>query len=600
VHLSEHRDETSAHATWHIPLSHPFEAWGDATSIDGSIAVQQPLIAPLRDTRSAIEVLAAVAGAMGAKGYDLVRHTLLPGLGSEAAWQRGLQSGVMVPFVEGPASAIPIVDHAKVAASLAAYQIPPAPTKDAVEVVFRPCPKLLDGRFANNPWLQELPDPATKIVWDNAALLSKKTADALGVKGGELLTVSAESGAVTLPAWVLPGHADDVISVYMGWGRTHAGRVGSGRVGMGRDVATPLARFGKTPMGASDRTSGGFDVFPLRTTKGLFFVSGAKVARQGGKYELVQTQDHDSMEGRPLALEATYAEYKKKPRFAEIGSPPPSRTLPIWQKVDYSKGHRWGMTIDLNACTGCTACVVACQAENNILIVGKEQVARGRELHWLRIDRYFLGDAEDPKVAHQPVACVHCEEAPCENVCPVNATVHSPEGLNDMAYNRCIGTRYCANNCPYKVRRFNYLDYKSEFWHPEDKEISPIAEVPATVKMQFNPDVTVRMRGVMEKCTYCVQRIQQAKIETKRQGHKIKDGDVVTACQQACPAQAIVFGDLNDTSSEVAKLTNLDRRYRLLAELGTAPRTTYLAKVRNPNEANAPKTAAAERKESAG
>ncbi|RYG17484.1 4Fe-4S dicluster domain-containing protein, partial [bacterium] len=367
----------------------------------------------------------------------------------------------------------------------------------------------------------------------------------------------------------------------LGWGRQQVGRYGSKK---------------------------GFDVHGLRTTKGYHTVSGVTLTKLAAgdiaaiadrfaslgkaseptpilgrtgpsdpfdldkRYRFVQTQEHGSMEGRPIAIDSTYEDYKKNDKFVQFKSPDP-KVLPLWNKVDYSKGHKWGMAIDLNACLGCNACVVACQSENNVPSVGKGQVEMGREMSWLRIDRYYLGEDENnPQVAIQPVACVHCEEAPCENVCPVNATEHSPEGLNDMAYNRCIGTRYCANNCPYKVRRFNFLNY-----HGED------GVLPETEKMHMNPNVTVRMRGVMEKCNYCVQRIQETKIHTRNDGRAIKDGDIRTACQQACASEAIVFGDLNDPTSEVSKLHKLDRAYRLLAEIGTWPRTTYLGKIRNPN-----------------
>jgi Fe-S-cluster-containing dehydrogenase component len=555
VHLSEHRDATSLVTTWHLPRSHAFEAWGDLKSQDGTVSVQQPLIAPLRDTRSDLEVLALLADVPSKKGIDIVKATMKPFISSENAWKRALSTGIAVPAATA-ARTIDAIKADRVAGAFASAKVAEAPTKDNLEVVFTTCCKLGDGRSANNAWLQELAEPMTRIVWDNAALLSPTTAKELGIKSGDVVSLTRGNRSIEAAAWVQPGLADNTVSISLGWGRTDLGMVAKGA---------------------------GFDAYPLRTTDAAYVATGVKLANTGKTYKLVQTQEHDSMEGRPVAIEATLAEYRKQPQFPELKAPPPSRTLPLWSKVDYTKGHRWGMTMDLNACTGCGACVVACQAENNILMVGKEQVGKGRELAWLRIDRYFLGDAEDPQVALQPVACQQCEEAPCENVCPVNATAHSSEGLNDMAYNRCIGTRYCANNCPYKVRRFNYLDFKSEFWFPEEKMLSPMKDPPKTVQMQFNPDVTVRMRGVMEKCTYCVQRIQRVKIETKRNGREIKDGEINTACAQACAAEALVFGDLNDPHSKVAKLTELDRRYRLLADLGTKPRTTYLGKVRNPN-----------------
>jgi molybdopterin-containing oxidoreductase family iron-sulfur binding subunit len=346
------------------------------------------------------------------------------------------------------------------------------------------------------------------------------------------------------------------VALTLGWGRRRAGRIGDAR---------------------------GFDVYPLRSANALGFEVDARVTKVGGTaYFFARTQEHDSTEGRPLVPEATLAEYREKGNFAEQQAPP-QRSLPLWPQQDYGSGHQWGMAVDLNACTGCSACVVACMAENNIPVVGKLEVWRGREMHWIRIDRYYVQSSEsatvsdDALVAHEPVMCVHCEEAPCENVCPVNATIHGPEGLNEMAYNRCVGTRYCANNCPYKVRRFNYLN-----WH-NDSVWRETQGLPETLQMQQNPNVTVRFRGVMEKCTYCVQRIQSAKLGAKRDGRGVRDREIRTACQQTCPSDAIVFGDVNDPASEVSVLSKVDRRFALLGELGTRPRTTYLGKVRNPN-----------------
>jgi molybdopterin-containing oxidoreductase family iron-sulfur binding subunit len=548
IHLADAWDETGAECNWCLPRAHAYEAWGDDAALDGTLAVQQPLIAPLHKSRSDLEVLALLAGSAETKGYDIVRATFREvaptAMGSDHAWRRVLRDGVVVNSAASPVEGLAL-RGADIAGALGRAAAAPAPTGSALEAVFVLDNKIHDGRYANNAWLQELPDPLTKIVWDNAALFSKKTAEALGIEGGDLVRVSVEGRSVEIAAWILPGTADNVVVLPLGWGRKRAGRVGNGK---------------------------GFDVYPLRASTALRFASGVTVQKTGSRYRITQTQTHDSMENRPIAREATYAHYKEAPNFALLEAPPP-RLLPLWREVDY-RGHKWGMSVDLNACTGCGACVVACQAENNIAVVGKDQVERGRELHWLRIDRYFLGDEDAPKVAFQPLACVQCEEAPCENVCPVNATAHSPEGLNDMAYNRCIGTRYCANNCPYKVRRFNYLDFKGEFWD---------GEVPETVKMVHNPNVTVRMRGVMEKCTYCVQRIQSAKIGAKRAEKPLRDGTFTTACAQACPADAIVFGDLNEPGSRIGQLSMLDRRYQLLAEIGTQPRTSYLAKVRNPN-----------------
>jgi molybdopterin-containing oxidoreductase family iron-sulfur binding subunit len=425
--------------------------------------------------------------------------------------------------------------------------------KNSFEVGFEPDSALWTGEHANNLWALELPSPMTKLVWDNAALISPATARALGVKNGQMLRLAKGEAKVEVPAWVVPGHADFCVTLTLGWGRTAAGRYGNGK---------------------------GFDVNPLRTSDGMDFTDGVTVEALREVYTLVQTQEHDRMEGRPIAIDATLDEYKKEPDFASYRAVDPVSTPPLWKQQDYSEGYKWGMAIDLNGCTGCNACVIACQAENNIPSVGKFEVERGREMHWLRIDRYFVGDDEgDPEIALQPVTCQQCEEAPCENVCPVSATTHTPEGLNDMAYNRCVGTRYCANNCPYKVRRFNYLD-----WHGHlDDEFGWFKDFPESRKLQFNPNVTVRMRGVMEKCTYCVQRIEEGKMAAKLAGRPLKDGDIKSACQQACPTQAIAVGDLNDPESRVAKWSKVNRNYKLLPEIGTRPRTSFLARIRNPN-----------------
>jgi molybdopterin-containing oxidoreductase family iron-sulfur binding subunit len=558
IHLGHSVDETGSKCTWSLPRAHELEAWGDQRSLTGVYSVQQPMILPLFGARSDIEVLALFTGD-APKGYELVRAGLkgsssMPESLHEQTWKQGLNRGLFAALEARPVKIE--LKAADIVASFAGTKPARALGPDNLELEFAVDPKLFDGRHANNPWLLELPDLMTKIVWDNAAFLSPATAKALSVQNGDVLTLSREgAGSVEIPAWVFPGQADNTVTVNVGWGRKVAGRYGN---------------------------DAGFDVYPLRTSDALGFADGAKVSKTGKDHHLVQTQEHQSMEGRPLAIDATVEQYKKDPFFGMWRTPDP-KTLPLWKPVEY-KDHKWGMVIDLSSCTGCNACVVACQAENNIATVGKDQVNRNREMHWIRIDRYFLGDDEsNPKAAIQPVACVQCEDAPCENVCPVNATAHSPEGLNDMAYNRCIGTRYCANNCPYKVRRFNYLEFEG----------GPLGSTPATLygdipetrKMQFNPDVTVRMRGVMEKCTYCVQRIQEAKIASKREERPIRDGEITPACAQTCPADAIHFGDLNDPASRVAKESKIDRQYHLLSELGTHPRTTYLGKIRNPNPA---------------
>ena len=539
IALTAEMNETWHAAEWRLPEAHPFEAWGDARALNGLASIQQPLIAPLFDGKPAIEIAAFLARGERVSGHDIVKSYWSAQWGADAAkrWQKALYDG----FVEGtefavqsPVAAVPAV-LAKVR-----EQIRPAP--EGWEVVFFPSASVWDGRFANNAWMQEAPDPMTKLVWDNAALISPASAAQLGVKDGDYLTIAVNGREIKAPAMIQPGHADNSVSLSLGYGRAACGRVGQGV---------------------------GHSVEPLRTTAGFYIATGAKVAKGGGRYQLVTTQEHHSMEGRAIVLEAALAEYREHPdHFKHMVHSPPK--VSMYSGFDYSQGYQWGMAIDLTSCIGCNACVIACQSENNVPVVGKDEVRRGREMHWIRMDRYYTGSEEDPQVVTQPLACQQCENAPCESVCPVAATVHSPEGLNDMAYNRCVGTRYCANNCPYKVRRFNFLN-----WHKGIEE---------TTKMVFNPDVTVRMRGVMEKCTYCVQRIQEKKIEAKAQGRRtLKDGEVLSACQQVCPADAITFGNINDPESRVAKLKAQQRDYELLEDLNTRPRTTYLAKLRNPN-----------------
>ncbi len=587
VHASLFFDETSETCTWHVPRAHEFESWGDARSTDGTVCVQQPLIAPLYGGRSDIELLSWMARAPEATGYEAVRVTIrgviltargVTGCGVfgeagtaecrdssgnpfiahmtdlERHWNRALATGI-AQRPSGPVQGL-TPRHAEILAAIRKRLAPARVGPGSLEVTFAPCPKMVDGRHANNTWLQELPDPVTKLVWDNAAILSPATAKELGVDSKDVVSISVGPRSIRAGVWIVPGQADRSIALTLGWGRRKSGRIGNGR---------------------------GFDVHPLRTTDALGFAVGAKVSKTAEEpYFFSKMQGNDSAEDRPIVHEATLSEYRQKPNFPDLETPPP-RALPLWSQVDYSKGHQWGMAVDLNACSGCNACVIACMAENNVPVVGKLEVWRGRGMHWLRIDRYYVDRADrgatpdDPLVIHEPVMCVHCEEAPCENVCPVNATTHGPEGLNEMAYNRCIGTRYCANNCPYKVRKFNYLN-----WH-NDSVWKETGGLPETLQMQQNPNVTVRFRGVMEKCTYCVQRIQSAKIKAKREYRDLKDGEITTACEQTCPADAIVFGDLNDPASRVTRATRIDRRFGLLAELGTRPRTTHLGKVRNPN-----------------
>ncbi|MDI3290091.1 TAT-variant-translocated molybdopterin oxidoreductase [Polyangium sp. 15x6] len=538
VHVGTHVDETGKAAAWHLNRAHTLESWGDVRSEDGTGAIIQPLIAPMYGGKTDAEILEVFLGGTR-KGYDLVRaswrgaQSLVADF--ERDFRRALHDGIWKD------SAFPAetadLDAAKVGAAIKAQKAV-APKGD-LEVVFDPDPHTWDGRYANNGWLQEMPDPMAKLTWGNVASLSPKTAKGLGVVDGDLVTVSANGASVTLPALVAPGLADGTILVTVGQGRTVVGRVG-------KNV--------------------GVDTGALRASAAFHVADGVSITKAGGSTKLSRTQEHFLTEGRPLVLEASFAKYQANPQVV----PPPKKYLSLFEERKYDQGHAWGMTIDLAACVGCNACSIACQAENNIPIVGAEGVQRSREMHWLRMDRYFEGDLENPTSVSQPMMCVHCENAPCEEVCPVAATTHSPEGLNEMTYNRCIGTKYCANNCPFKVRRFNYHDYTKDTIEQH--------------KMQMNPDVTVRSRGVMEKCTYCVQRINRAKISAKAEGRdRLRDGEVVTACQAACPAQAIHFGDLNDKQSEVAKRAAGPRGYKLLEELNIRPRTSYLAKIKNPN-----------------
>ena len=533
VHLGDSEDETSNGCDWHIPRTSYLETWSDARAADGTVSIVQPLIAPLYFSKSEHELVAALSGET-TSSYDAVRATW-QGERSDAEferwWNRAVHDGLV------PDTALPVLDLTVGGAS-----IDEPPTSEGIEIVLRPDATVWDGRFANNGWLQELPKPLTKLTWDNAALIAPATAQRLKLESTDVVELTVHGRTLEVPVWVLPGHAENTITVHLGYGRTVCGELGRGT---------------------------GVDAYPLRTSGALDSADGVAVRKLDRRYLLASTQDHDSMEGRDLVRSAPVQRFLADAHLFDHGGAHGGHETSIYPEHEY-EGNSWGMVIDLGACTGCNACVVACQAENNIPVVGKDEVARGRELHWMRIDRYFGGDPEEPEVHHQPVLCMHCENAPCEVVCPVNATVHGGEGLNEMVYNRCVGTRYCSNNCPYKVRRFNffpYADFETE-----------------SLKLQRNPDVTVRSRGVMEKCTYCVQRINEARIEAKKEGRPIRDGEVKTACQQVCPAQAITFGNLNDETSRVAALKKNGLNYGLLEELNVKPRTSYLAKLTNPNE----------------
>jgi len=548
AHLSLYDNETSELCQWRLPEAHYLESWGDARAFDGTISIQQPLILPLYKGRSAYSFLQMLTETPEQSDRDIVRGYWAgqrKGADFDTWWRRTVHDGVFAgsalpaktPAVHADAIREPSTKH-RMAGRL--------------EVIFRPDPAIYDGRFANNGWLQEWPRPITKLTWDNAALMSPQTASRLGCYYQRLEQASQEVPTVDLtyegrtvraPVFIQPGHAEGSVTLHLGYGRTRGGRAGTGV---------------------------GFDAYGLRTSKAMWQDTGMEARKAADMYPIATTQDFHVLDPARHAIHAgNLDEYLKNPESVHEGAetPPPELTLyPGW-KYD---GYAWGMAIDLNACTGCGACVVACQAENNIAVIGKDQVRRGRHMNWLRVDSYYQGLPDLPdNIYNQPVPCQQCENAPCELVCPVQATNHSAEGLNDMVYNRCVGTRYCSNNCPYKVRRFNFYLY-SDYETP-------------TLKMLHNPDVTVRSRGVMEKCTYCVQRINYAKIESEKQNRKVADGEIQTACQATCPTEAIVFGNINDPNSRVAKMKAEKSNYGLLADLNTRPRTTYLAWLRNPN-----------------
>ena len=570
IHLGQYHDDTAELCHWHVPSAHYLESWGDARAFDGTVSLMQPLIAPIYDGRSPIEIIGSMNGQLGRTAFELVKDfwtrafdgstnekfNLKDAKGNafanaEAMWRHALHDGFIAGTSQLNAPAAPVAAPAKdkaasaKTAAVAPVFTAPAATAAGFEIVFRPDPTVLDGRFGNNGWLQELPKPLSKLTWDNVAYVGFATAEKLGVKNEDVIQITSEGRTIQMPVWVMPGTADNTIGVHFGYGQTKLGRVANGV---------------------------GVNAYALRSSTAPWFIGGATVTKTGTKYVLASTQTHFNMESRHPVRVVTAEEYRHEPKESveKLGPEVPGPGMSLYTPFEYN-GNKWGMAIDLNACTGCGVCVVACVAENNIAVVGKDQIKRSREMHWIRVDTYFEGSPDAPAMYQQPVPCMQCENAPCEQVCPVGATVHSDEGLNDMVYNRCVGTRYCSNNCPYKVRRFNFLLY-SDFTTEE-------------IKAQRNPDVSIRSRGVMEKCNYCTQRISHARIDAKVQGRDIKDGDVVTACQQACPSDAIVFGNLNDPTSVVSKLKAQERNYGLLEDLNTHPRTTYLAVVKNPNPA---------------
>jgi MoCo/4Fe-4S cofactor protein with predicted Tat translocation signal len=570
IHLSLYDDETSQRCTWHVNAAHYLESWGDARAWDGTVSLQQPLIAPLWDGHSAIELLALILGKPGS-AFDHVRQTHAGLLPDQDSLRRATHDGVVqrTAFPRAVPKFTPVAALTFNERELGGAKL----ENGKLEVTFVACPKVHDGRFANNGWLQELPGPLTHLAWDNAALISATTGEELGIKDGEPCTVTVGGKSITLPAMWVPGHADGSITLTLGYGRSAAGQVG----GDARSEDAPRV---------------GANAYPLRSVESPASIGGGTIARSNATLPRlsVSTDVHaidaigkDGIQTRmpELLREATLEEFKKNPGFVDerVHHPP---LLNLWVDPVSYEGHKWGMAIDLNKCMGCSACVTACQAENNIPVVGQVNVAKGREMLWLRVDRYYKGEAADAQVSFQPIPCQQCENAPCEQVCPVGATMHSHEGLNDMVYNRCIGTRYCSNNCPYKVRRFNYFNYNVN--EIGVTPFTPTDDPKMKVKsMVFNPDVTVRSRGVMEKCTFCVQRIQNAKIKAKNAKRGIPDGEIRTACQETCPSGAIVFGDLNDDAAEVTTLAKLPRAYALLGELNNRPRVRYLGRVRNPN-----------------
>jgi len=534
VHVSTHLDETAMYCHWHVPEAHFLESWGDIRAHDGTVTVIQPLIEPLYGGKTYTEVLSVLAGESERTAHDLVKSYWAANSGAgnfDAWWQVCLHNGTV------PNTALPAANAtAKAPAGMPAQQ---QQGGGGLEIIFRPDPTIFDGRYANNGWLQELPKPLLRLTWANPVLISPKTAQHLGVGSMDVIEIDYNGRKVKAPAWVQPGQADDTLVAFLGYGRTGGGKISAGL---------------------------GVDMYQFRTTNALWHGSGAQVRKLSGVWNLATVQHAQTMEERKPVRVATLAEFQKEPGFAT------EEVIQRWDTLypDYHyEGYKWGMSIDLNTCIGCVTCTIACYAENNIPVVGMEETGKGRWMGWIRVDRYFHGGVDDPEVFFQPVTCMHCENAPCEVVCPVGATVHSAEGLNQMVYNRCVGTRYCSNNCPYKVRRFNFLLYSD--WYTQ------------SLYGMRNPDVTVTQPGVMEKCTYCIQRIQSAKILAEREDRRVRDGEITPACAQACPGDAIVFGDINDPHSRVAQLKAQIRDYSLLEDLNTRPRTTYLARLRNPN-----------------
>jgi molybdopterin-containing oxidoreductase family iron-sulfur binding subunit len=560
AHLGSHYDETGQISHWHIPAAHYLESWSDARAYDGTVSIVQPMIDPLYGGHTAHHVFQALLNDPMVSPYDAVRETQKSNIKGdfETGWRKALHDGWIADTTYAKGSAT--------GGSKISSNVPTPTSKDSLEIIFRPDPNIYDGRWNNVGWLQELPKPVTNLSWDNAAIVSGATLSKWGFEEDDIVEITVGNGRVKAPIIVAPGHPDNSVTVYLGYGREASGRVGSGQ---------------------------GFNAYLIRNTWAPLYATGS-IRKIEGKWGVAITKSHyqdqrgatfgqqgtgnNSLEAdealgpRGIIRYATLDEFKANPNFAHEGEghDTPTRDTSLFPNWEYNEANAWAMSIDMNSCTGCNACIVSCYAENNIPVVGKQQVRIGRNMQWLRIDTYFEGDLSAPRAHFQPMNCQHCENAPCEQVCPVGATVHSPEGLNLMVYNRCVGTRYCSNNCPYKVRRFNFLlysDYETE-----------------SLKLMRNPDVSVRSRGVMEKCTYCLQRISAAKIEADKENRNVRDGEIVTACQQACPAEAIVFGNMNDPNSRVSKLRAQQRSYQVIADLNARPRTQYLAEVLNVNQ----------------
>ncbi len=568
VHLSDSDNATSQKSTWHIPRAHYLESWGDAVAWDGTYMSVQPLIQPLFDGKTSGELLSALNSRKPGNSFDVTRASFSKlVVGSprtpkndpafEKRWNRFIHDGYLA-LSGGPESGALALIGAPLSAPASGHGL----SKENLEISYAVDQSVYDGRFANNAWLQELPDFMTKLTWDNAALVSPATANELGIKHGDLVEMQFHGAKREFAVYVLPGQAKYSVTVNLGYGRDDSGPVAKGA---------------------------GFDAYQLRTWDHLDMAEGLKIIPTGKTYKLATTQDHHAIDAAgadeiqkrvpSLVRQGTLEDYENHPEFVDhlgLHHPP---LVSLWKEHEYH-GYKWGMAVDLNVCNGCNACIVGCQSENNVAVVGKDEVSRGREMSWLRMDRYFLGDMDDPECLQQPVGCVQCEMAPCEQVCPVAATMHTDEGLNAMVYNRCVGTRYCSNNCPYKVRRFN--------WFNNFEDLTDVE------RLVLNPDVTVRARGVMEKCSYCVQRIEGARVQARVEGRKIQDGDITPACAETCPVDAITFGDLNDPQSRVSKMREDSRSYDLLGYLNIKPRTFYMARIRNPNPAIAPASHAGE------